>query len=123
MIRAALVIRHDDVGHAGIRAAPPAGHGNPREVLLDMDAAGSPGHSCCHDQECKPAASKFELGHWWAKQEDGNEWVPIPDGKIEQERDSPDGRSHLCMRRIKLGQYSVYCFVRGAGPERPPSGT
>lgn len=70
--------------------------------------------SCCSGRDCQPAQYKFEFGHVFARHE-GGEWVQVPNQKIETERDSPDGRSHLCMHRNKLGQYSIYCFIRGAG--------
>lgn len=74
----------------------------------------APKVSCCHDQDCSPAASKFEDGKWYAMR--GDEWVVIPDSKIERERDSPDGRSHLCGRPSLSGNgFSVFCFVRGGG--------
>jgi hypothetical protein len=115
MIRAALVIGMTTL------VTPAVAQHRPQDMAMHERFYSTwmqPDHrdiSCCHNQDCKPAASKFQFGHWWAKQEKDNEWVPIPDGKVEQERDSPDGRSHLCMRRNRIGQYSVYCFVRGAG--------
>jgi hypothetical protein len=42
-------------------------------------------------------------------------WIPIPPHKVEQKRDSPDGRSHLCARPESNGQFYVFCFIRGSG--------
>jgi hypothetical protein len=72
---------------------------------------------CCYDQDCQPAASKFEDGSWWAKWDDMQKWVEIPAEKIEENRDSPDGRSHMCGRQSWLSEsgFDVFCFVRGGG--------
>lgn len=73
----------------------------------------SPKTSCCHDQDCSPAASRIVNGRWEA-QRDGA-WISVPNQKIEQNRDSPDGRSHLCGRPAYGGGFSVFCFVAGNG--------
>lgn len=73
----------------------------------------NPAVSCCSNQDCSPAASKFENGKWYAER-DGI-WHAIPENKIERERDSPDGRSHLCGRIGYSGQFTPFCFVRGNG--------
>lgn len=74
--------------------------------------------SCCHDQDCKPALTKQIDGQWFAKHEDDpGDYTPIPPRKIETERDSPDGRSHLCGTRYtwSTNQFGVYCFILGNG--------
>lgn len=68
--------------------------------------------SCCHDQDCAPVASKFEGGVWFAMKD--GQWIKIPDRKIERNRDTPDGRSHLCGRWFG-SDFSVFCFISGAG--------
>lgn len=68
--------------------------------------------SCCHKMDCDAAASRFVGNRWEAQRPDGI-WVVVPPGKIEQNRDSPDGRSHLCGREGYSGEYSVFCFVAG----------
>lgn len=73
----------------------------------------SPRTSCCHDQDCAPAASRFINNRWEA--EHNGVWVPIPPNKVEQNRDSPDGRSHLCGRELIIGEFTVFCFIRGGG--------
>lgn len=70
--------------------------------------------SCCHEQDCKPASSKFENGSWFARLSDDGGWIRIPAQKIERDRDSPDGRSHLCGRR-SIGEFTVFCFAPGNG--------
>jgi hypothetical protein len=72
--------------------------------------------SCCNDEDCAPSASRLVNGKWEA-QRDG-EWVSIPEHKIETERDSPDGRSHLCGKRYNVfgkGGVTVFCFIAGSG--------
>lgn len=69
--------------------------------------------SCCHGEDCAPAASRLVGGKWQA-QDPGGAWVEIPPYKIEQNRDSPDGRSHLCGRKVWSG-FAVFCFIRGGG--------
>jgi hypothetical protein len=47
-------------------------------------------------------------------------WTVVPPAKIEHDRESPDGRSHLCSRRldrffkIEVGNV-VLCFIPGTG--------
>lgn len=66
--------------------------------------------SCCHNEDCSPAESKFENGQWLARKAGREDWMSVPASKIERERDSPDGRSHLCARGT-----AIYCFAPGFG--------
>jgi hypothetical protein len=76
----------------------------------------APHVSCCHEQDCAPAQSRFVNDHWEARWADNDEWVPIPPGKVERDRDTPDGRSHMCGRRSGVrGAVTVFCFIRGGG--------
>jgi hypothetical protein len=74
----------------------------------------APRTSCCHNEDCAPAASRFVNGRWEARREQDENWTLIPESKIEMNRDSPDGRSHLCGRKL-LGGFAVFCFIRGNG--------
>lgn len=78
-----------------------------------------PSISCCHDEDCKPAEAHMRNGQWYARQEgDSGDFTPIPPQKVEQNRDTPDGRNHLCGRRYSFNgnnQFSVFCFVAGQG--------
>ncbi len=85
-----------------------------------------PDYSCCSKQDCQPAPSKYENGKWYARWEDWPKdvWVTIPENKIEQVRDNPDGRSHMCGRwrfgdgAVKVdpdNNFLVFCFIRGGG--------
>jgi hypothetical protein len=72
--------------------------------------------SCCHDQDCQPAeARQLPNGQWEARQEgDTGSFTPVPPDKVEYDRDSPDGRNHLCGRRLGIGNdFYVYCFIAG----------
>jgi hypothetical protein len=74
--------------------------------------------SCCHKEDCSPAESKFENGHWMARKVGTKgEFSPVPEHKIERERDSPDGRSHLCGKSYSgfASGFQVYCFAPGNG--------
>jgi hypothetical protein len=74
----------------------------------------APQASCCDNQDCAPAASKYEGGKWWARWSDTDEWQPVPAGKVDEVRETPDGRSHMCGRWL-IGSFHVYCFLRGGG--------
>ena len=73
--------------------------------------------SCCHDEDCFPAEAKQINGQWYARKNDDEEWILIPSRKVETDRDTPDGRSHLCGRRYGFngGEFSVFCFIAGSG--------
>ena len=76
---------------------------------------------CCNNQDCSPAESKVEDGNWVARKVGGyGYWTVVPPAKIEHDRESPDGRSHLCSRRLdrffkrEVGDV-VLCFIPGTG--------
>lgn len=74
--------------------------------------------SCCHGEDCSPAESRFENGRWLARKiGDPGTFSPVPPQKIERDRDSPDGRSHLCGRHYSTdaGKLTVFCFIAGGG--------
>ncbi len=77
----------------------------------------NPAISCCHQQDCAPAETYWLNGHWMARKvTDTGDFTPIPEQKVEQGRDSPDGRSHLCgSRSFPSGDFNVYCFIPGSG--------
>jgi hypothetical protein len=67
--------------------------------------------SCCSMQDCAPAlkATQDPMGNWHAQRESDGRWFVIPPEKVEMDRDSPDGRSHLCVMNDR-----VLCFVAGS---------
>lgn len=72
----------------------------------------APWVSCCNMQDCAPAlkATQDPSGQWHAQRESDGKWFVIPAEKVEQERDSPDGRSHLCVLNDR-----VLCFLPAGG--------
>ncbi len=81
------------------------------------------GVSCCHDEDCFPAQAKNVNGTWFARKEDGDDWIEIPRNKVDiglpDSRDPPDSRAHLCGRKYTFmgssGGFTVFCFTAGAG--------
>jgi hypothetical protein len=74
--------------------------------------------SCCHEEDCRPAEAYQKDGVWYARQDgDKGDFTPVPPEKVEQDRDSPDGRSHLCGRRYGFdgSRFSVFCFLPASG--------
>jgi hypothetical protein len=75
-----------------------------------------PDLSCCGQYDCYPTEARNEDGVWFAKRREDGEWIRVPPEKIEHNRDSPDGRSHLCApgpERVYL--VDVFCFIAGNG--------
>lgn len=74
--------------------------------------------SCCNKIDCYPAQVKRENGRWYVLQREHVQWIEIPEHIIEQNqpdpRESPDGRSHVCMQASPVDPY-VFCFVHGSG--------
>lgn len=70
-----------------------------------------PTKSCCNNQDCAPVSEvRFVGGHIEARRVSDGQWLRIPRNKMELNRDSPDGNSHLC----SFGP-AVYCFILGSG--------
>lgn len=76
-----------------------------------------PNYSCCNKKDCYPAEAKFRDGFWYAKRREDGAWIKIPPEKIEQRRDSPDGRNHVCMSPPNpySDEPNVFCFISGSG--------
>jgi hypothetical protein len=76
-----------------------------------------PNVSCCNKQDCYPTEARYRDGFWEARRREDGHFVRIPWEKVEQRRDNPDGRNHVCMpspERSPRGD-EVYCFVLGGG--------
>jgi hypothetical protein len=76
-----------------------------------------PSVSCCNKQDCYPTEARYRDGFWEARRREGGGYVRVPWEKVEQRRDNPDGRNHVCMpspERSSRGD-EVYCFVLGRG--------
>lgn len=72
----------------------------------------APHVSCCNQNDCAAAlkATQDPMGIWHAQRASDGKWFAIPPEKVEVNRDSPDGRSHLCVLADR-----VLCFVAGSG--------
>jgi len=74
--------------------------------------------SCCNNHDCSPAEARLENGDWIARKVGEDDWAYVPPAKIDYDRDSPDGRSHLCGRhfvRNGIDELTVFCFIPGLG--------
>jgi len=81
--------------------------------------------SCCNKQDCYPTAIKMLDGKYVFLHRESQQWIPIPDGKLEQlltdEQESPDGQSHVCATPGYVGNdgkwqnIAVYCATQGSG--------
>lgn len=70
-----------------------------------------PNISCCNRMDCAPVGGVRHLnGKLQALRTKDGAWLTIPPEKIEQNRDSPDGLSHMC----SMGA-AVFCFLAASG--------
>jgi hypothetical protein len=77
-----------------------------------------PTQSCCSNADCYPTEARRTRGQWQAKRREDGKWMDIPASKIEMNRDSPDGRNHLCApppAREHVYPSGVICFIAGGG--------
>lgn len=72
------------------------------------------GISCCNLKDCYATEVKQLGGTWFAKRREDGRWLPIPESKVETERDSPDGRNHLCAQPPGMAD-AVFCFLAAGG--------
>jgi hypothetical protein len=76
----------------------------------------NPHLSCCSQHDCYPTEARIEGDIWLAKRREDGKWLRVPPQKVEQKRDNPDGRSHLCAPRPERAYSAdVYCFTPGSG--------
>jgi hypothetical protein len=74
-----------------------------------------PTMSCCHDRDCYPTEARRIGNRWEAKRREDGRWLVVPSEKVEQNRDNPDGRNHLCAPPPDQANDRVYCFIPGGG--------
>ncbi len=75
-----------------------------------------PFQSCCSDHDCYPTEVRYRDGNTYARRREDGRWMLIPPQKIEQKRDNPDGRNHLCAPPPSpMNNDAVYCFIAGSG--------
>jgi hypothetical protein len=74
-----------------------------------------PSVSCCNDADCYPTEIKYIDGNIYAKRREDGKYIPIPPEKVEQNRDNPDGRNHLCAPppNVLHSSDTVFCFALG----------
>lgn len=78
----------------------------------------SPTISCCNLADCYATEARMQNGRWRARRREDGKWLTVPASKIELNRDSPDGRNHLCAPppdRASAYENGVICFIAGAG--------
>src|SRR5947199_5801165 len=71
-----------------------------------------PTKSCCNKADCYPTEAVFKDGQWFARRRDDGKYIPVPWQKVERNRDSPDGRNHVCMPPPTATSYppnTVFC--------------
>jgi hypothetical protein len=107
--------------HCSVRTAPSRRHclAAFAACALLASAPGAPAHDwypveCCSSQDCAPADTVV-------RQEDGSYHVTsrgmsavIP-ADYSKWRRSPDGRVHVCIRRLRSGAEYLICAFRGPG--------
>ena len=77
-----------------------------------------PNLSCCSQRDCYSTLARFRNGHWQALRREDGKWLKVPAAKIELNRDSPDGRNHLCApppENEAAYENGVICFIAGGG--------
>lgn len=77
----------------------------------------NPNRSCCNKQDCYPTEARFRNGQWQARRREDGAWLSVPASKVELNRDSPDGRNHMCAPPPgrTYGGDGVFCFIAGGG--------
>jgi hypothetical protein len=70
--------------------------------------------SCCNLKDCYPTEARFTNGKWFARRREDGNWLFVPPTKIELNRDSPDGRNHMCAHPPGASDVPL-CFIPGGG--------
>jgi hypothetical protein len=76
-----------------------------------------PSKSCCNKADCYPTEVRLTDGAIYARRREDGKYIRIPPQKVEQRRDNPDGRSHLCAPPPLSAHAAdtVFCFSLGGG--------
>ena len=78
----------------------------------------NPTKSCCNKADCYPTEVTYRDGQIYAMRREDHKWMRVPPEKIEQHRDNPDGRNHMCAPpppSISSLPDTIYCFALGTG--------
>lgn len=94
-------------------------HHHPTEVIEGAQAKfyetwmrpDMPAVSCCNQMDCYATPARTHGGKLQALHRESGDWIDVPAEKVEHNRDSPDGRNHLCASKWK----HVFCFLMGGG--------
>jgi len=76
-----------------------------------------PTKSCCNKSDCYPTEIKYVGSNIYARRREDGKYLLVPAEKVERDRDSPDGRSHLCAPPPESMRPpdTVFCFSLGGG--------
>src|SRR4051812_32338664 len=73
-----------------------------------------PNQSCCNRMDCYATAARMRGGHWQAQQRETGNWINVPPGAVEHNRDGPDPQAHVCMQSAEKDP-TVFCFIAAGG--------
>lgn len=73
-----------------------------------------PKASCCNKLDCYATAARMQNGHWQAQQRETGNWIAVPPGAVEHNRDGPDPQAHVCMQSA-VKDPTVFCFIAAGG--------
>ena len=106
----------DGQSRAGLHHHPPQDQLLHEEFYSTWHMPDNPSASCCNDADCYPTEIKSVEGKIYAKRREDGKYILIPSQKIERNRDTPDGRNHLCAPPPGFAKNpvdTVYCFALG----------
>jgi len=74
-----------------------------------------PQMSCCNNSDCYPTEARIVGGNIFAKRREDGKFIAVPLSRMERNRDSPDGRNHICAPPPTAGYPpdTVFCFTLG----------
>jgi hypothetical protein len=78
----------------------------------------NPIRSCCNKADCYPTEIKVIGSSIYARRREDGKYILVPAHKVEQNRDNPDGRNHICAPPPSAIGYppdTVFCFSLGGG--------
>ena len=78
----------------------------------------NPSRSCCNKADCYPTEIKMVGTSIFARRREDGKYILVPAHKVEQNRDNPDGRNHICAPPPSAVSYppdTVFCFSLGGG--------
>jgi len=105
----------DGQGHAGRSHHPPQDQLLHEKFYSTWRMPDHPSVSCCNDADCYPTDIKYVDGNIYARRREDGQYIAVPPEKVEQNRDNPDGRNHLCAPPPN-GPHpadTVFCFALG----------